>query len=378
MALVAASALGSFDQGGNREDLSDVLAQILEKDRETSLQRIGIGGAATATKHEWVESALGSTVATLDTTLTTTTTSVVLSSGDGLKFRIGTLFKFAGNNPEVLQVTLVATDTLTVVRGYGSTSDPGTSYTAPAVIEIISHPAQEDADFSADSPNIRTKDYNYTQVFTGGISVSDTQEAVDKAGVDSEVTYQTQVKLMEKMRELNIGIIKGIRSADAGSDTSYRSMGGLVEFLSQATGNAADASAASISESLILARMQAIYDDGGNVDTLFVGATQKRKISDFWKDARRRDTETAGAVINEYETDFGVVRVVLERYLGTDKALFVDSSRVKVMPLTGLAMGMKEIARTGRARKYMIDGEYTLEVRNAKKAHGMLYNLATS
>ncbi|MHB9019365.1 MAG: SU10 major capsid protein [Minisyncoccota bacterium] len=379
MAIPGASALSSFDQGGNREDLSDVLASMVEVDVDTALNAIGIKGEATATKHEWVEDALGSVVSSLAAALNTTVTSATVATGDGAKFHIGSLFKIAGNNPEVMQVTAVSTDTLTIVRGYGSTSDPGTNYASGSVIEIISHPAQEDAQFEARAHTIRTKAFNYTQVFFDTVDVSDTQEQVSKAGVDSEVAYQLEKKLLEKKRELNIAAIKGIKSADAGSDSSLRSMGGIVEFISAAGGNAIDAAGAALSKTLLDRALRDVYEDGGEGKLVLAGPIQKPKISEFLKEYRRGDMgDKVGYVVREYDCDFGTVDVRLERYLGNDTVVVLDPARLAVMPLRGCAMYSEDLARTGRSKRKMITGEYTLEVRNATKAHALIYNLATS
>lgn len=377
MALAAATALSTFDQGGNREDLSDVLASIIENDRETTIQLIGISGTATATKHDWVEDELSSWKSSCAEELATAETDLDVAAGDGAKFRIGTIFKIQ-NEPEVMQVTDISTDTLTIVRGYGSTSDPGVAYPINSVIEIISHPVQEDTDAVNYESIIRAKVYNYCQIYAKWIKVSETQEAVDKAGVDSEVAYQSEKKLMEIMRELNINTIHGIISATVGSDTVYRTSGGLIEFITG--GNALDASSADLTETRLLNLLEMVYTDGGNPDTILAGSFQKRRISAFWKEYTRvaGDNRKVGSLVTQYESDFGLLSVVLERYMPPDGIIVLDSARAKVMPLTGRAVGIEDLAKTGLSTKKQIAGEYTLELKNRTKAHGYYYNLTTS
>lgn len=379
MALATATALSSFDQGGNREDLSDVLATIMAQDNETTLNLVGIKGAAKATTHTWVEDELSSYQSAAAEELASAETDLDVYAGDGVKFRIGTLFKFA-NEPEVMQVTAITTDTLTIVRGYGSTVDPGVAIPTLSVIEIISHPVQEDTDPINWESIIRATAFNKTQVFYKTLKVSDTQEAVDKAGVSSEVSYQTEKKMIELMREMNRTLICGIRSADAGSDTSYRSMGGIIEYVSAAGGNYLDAATTDLTETMLLNLLQQVYEDGGNPDTVVAPAFQKRQISGFWKEyVRVGGGETKiGTKVSTYECDFGTVSVILERHMPKDAILVIDKARVAVMPLDGLSMGIQDLARTGRAQRKQLDGEYTCEIRNALKAHGYYYNLTTS
>jgi len=384
MALVADTSLASFDQGGNREDLSDVFNLLVQHNHRSVTNAIGIKGeAAKATKHQWVEGELGGMTSALNGALNTTATTANVATGDGVKFRIGTLFKISGNNPEVLQVTSITADALTVVRGYGSTSDPGTNYADTSVIEIISHPVQEDADIATTgrfAEIVRATAYNYTQKFFDYTQVSDTQEAVDKAGVDSELTFQVQAKLEKLWRELNRSLIYGIRSADAGGAASYRSMGGIYEFVTAAGGNATDAAAAAVTYKLLRAEMKDAYDDGGNIDLIVCGTTQKAKISDIYVELRRMERKDSGMgyIVETVLTDFGEARLVLDTTLEADKVLFLDSTRLRALPLQNLAMSMEDVARTGLARKKMISGEYTMEIMNATKAFSVLYNLSTA
>ena len=372
MALAEATALASFDQAGNREDLSDVLAALFEEDRETTINLIGgVQGQANAVKHEWMEAKLTAWTSALDGALNTAATDPDVTANDGVKFRVGTLFKIR-NEPEVMQVTAVATDALTIVRGYGSTSDPGTNYADGSVIEIISHPVQEDTDPINWEKIIRTRKYNYTQIFYKTVKVSDTQEVVSKAGVDSEIDWQAEAKLKEIRRELDVNVIHGIRAADA-----------MVEYISAAGGNTIDASSADLTETRILNLLEDIYEDGGGTDAklaILCNTFQKRKISAFWKEYRRMDQgdRKVGAIVSTFETDFGVVDVLLERYMSPDAILVIDPKRCNLMPLPLSELSSRDLPKTGLAYKKEIVGQYTLEVRNALEAHAYEYNLSTS
>lgn len=382
MALASTDALASFDQAGNREDLSDVLSAVIARDMESTVNLIGgVSGEATATKHEWMESKLTAWTSSLAAALNTGATSVSVATGDGVKFRIGTLFRIA-NEPEVMMVTDISTDTLTVVRGYSSTSDPGTSYANGSTIQIISHPVQEGTDPINWEAIIRTRHYNICQIFYKTIKVTDTQQNVESAGVGSEIDWQTEQKVLEIGRELNINTIHGIRSETTGSDTAYRSFGGLIEYISASGGNSLDASGNALTTTRLTNLLEDIYDDGGFDGqgrlTVLAGATQKRAISGFLADQRRVDMakQQVGTVVSSYETDFGVVDVMLERYMPDDAILVIDPSRVKLVALKASNLKSRDLPKTGLAYKKEIAGEFTLEVRNALEAHGYYYNLA--
>ena len=80
-----------------------------------------------------------------------------------------------------------------------------------------------------------------------------------------------------------------------------------------------------------------------------------------------------------YESDFGVQRVILSRWVPADKVLLLDLDKLQVMPLAGRSFFVKPLAESGDFRKAQIIGEYTLEVLNGGDGgHGLITGLATS
>ena len=73
-------------------------------------------------------------------------------------------------------------------------------------------------------------------------------------------------------------------------------------------------------------------------------------------------------------SDFGLCRVVLSRWVPKDMALFLDSSRLNVLPLAGRSFHFKTLASGGDYECGQLIGEYTLEMKN-EQAHGYLRGL---
>lgn len=372
MALAATTPLASYDQSaGEFLDLSNELAEIIRRDNTSFLSRVGISGEAVETAHSWMEDSLNANSATMGEALDNSETTVSVATGHGVRFRVGTLFTLnVAGFTEVMQVTAISTDDLTVVRGYGSTTaQAGTAGTTDP-IRIIAHPAQEGQDAPADESKVRTKVTNYTQIFQKGISVSHTMRSVLQAGVADEYTHQVARRLMEVMRELDSSLIAGISSASQGSDTVYRSMGGIIEFSSQSTGNVTTTSEA-LTLSVVNTMCKDIWDDGGTPNFILVGGKQKRAISAFDQSARRSmyDATVAGYVVDKVITDLGfVLDVIVDPWMPDDVAIVGDINKVRVMPLRNSAMRAEDLAKTGSAHKGQVYGEYTAEFRNAKEA----------
>ena len=370
MALAATTPLASYDQAnGEFLDLSNELAEIIRRDNTSFLSRLGISGSATETKHSWMEDSLNANTVTLDESgFDSSETDMTLVSTAAV--RVGSLLRNVSEagKTEVVQVTSVDSATvLTIVRGYGSTT--GEAHTTGSTWNVI-NPSQEGQDPNADTSKVRTKVSNYTQIFQYGINVSHTMRSVLQAGVSDEYTFQVARRLMEAMRELDASIVGGISSSSQGSDTVYRSMGGIIEFASQATGNLNTTSEA-LTLSVINAMAKQIWDDGGYPNFVLVGGKQKRAISTLDQSARRSvyDTTVAGYVVDKIITDLGfILDVIVDPWMPDDTAIVGDIGKCRVMPLANSAMRAEDLAKTGAAFKGQIYGEYTCEYRNAIQA----------
>ena len=133
-----------------------------------------------------------------------------------------------------------------------------------------------------------------------------------------------------------------------------------------------------LTEELLNAALRRVWDNSsGNIDTIVVGGAQKRKINEFASASRQYVPEDTSYrdMINVYESDFGVYRVIMSRWVPEDAVLFLDSSRLDVLPLAGRSFHFKALAATGDSFKGQVIGEYTLEMKN-ELAHAKLRGLA--
>ena len=115
----------------------------------------------------------------------------------GQRFKPGDQVR-PGNAPEVLLVTAVAGNVLTVVRRYGGT--PASNLANGQKLTILGNAAVEGADAPPVRLSTRFRQYNYTQIFTTTVEVSGTLQAVRKHGVADELDYQKQERLRELLR----------------------------------------------------------------------------------------------------------------------------------------------------------------------------------
>jgi len=367
-------------------DLSDELAEIIRTDNNALISKVGVGAfSATALKHIWVEDDLNPNTATVTEGAAFAAGDVTLTVGtdEGTRFKIGTIFKFnERDKTELCRVTAITGDDLTVVRGYGSTSDE--EHADGTTIMIVSHTKQEDwKPTQEDWSQERTGPYNFLTLMGYGIAITRRRQAVSHAGVPSEFAHQAAYRLKEFTRQLDSSIINSIRSASEGSSTDYSSMGGLIEFVSQATGNTSS-TAEALTPSVVNTMIKQIWDDGGMVAggrlAMLVGGVQKRKITAFDVAYRRMDfdSKSAGYVVDKFVSDLGFeCEVIVDPLVPDDTVIIGDLNRLKIGPLTGEAVALEDLAKTGRLLEAMISGEYTCEIKNALEAWAIHTNLSS-
>ncbi len=365
------------------EDVSDLIG-IISPYETPLLDALGNPmREATSTHHEWLEDELlPNKDAVNDSTYTDPAADTDFVVDNGSRFRIGDQIQVEGSE-ELMLVTAINGDTLTVVRGYAGTTSEDLADNQ--VINILGNAALEGNDRPEARFTNRSRCGNYTQIFTAAVEVSGTDIAASQLGLDDELDYQKQERLRELIRDLENTVINGGQPTTnpEGSNSVRRSMKGIIQHLSANifhTGDSGFPSGTGLDESKVNYVLREIWKvSNGNVDLIVVGGFQKRQINAFCADSRTyaaNDT-TFTNMVSVYESDFGVCRVITSRWIPQDAALFLDSSRVSVLPLAGRSFHFKPLASSGDYECGELIGEYTVELKN-EAAHGLVRDLSTS
>jgi len=371
------------------EDVSDIIG-IVSPFETPLLDHLGDAKrAAQSTIHEWVEDALLPNTDTLNQTTFTpdAQNATSLTASNGSRFRVGDQVRPASTS-EVMFVTAVSGNTLTFVLGYGATTE--TTLTNGILLTILGNASLEGDDAPAARFTSRGRKQNYTQIFTAAVGVSGSMQAARTIGVTDELDYQKQERLRELLRDLENTVINGVAPAanPQGSSTVRRTMNGIVRsiatniFQPDSGGIPAggDAGGDELTEEVLNAAMRKVWEQSSaKIDTIVVGGVQKRRINGFIQSSRAytsADTRFRD-LVSVYESDFGVCRVVLSRWVPDGMVLLLDSSRIDVMPLSGRSFQYQPLASTGDATSGLLVGEYTLEFKN-ENAHGLIKALAAA
>jgi hypothetical protein len=251
--------------------------------------------------------------------------------------------------------------------------------------------AVEGADPSAAtiSPTVRLG--NYCQIVQKTIQVSNTLEAVNKAGRKAEKSYQLSKASQELKRDMET-IITANQGRDAGSASAARKLGSILSWLKTNTSvgvsgvdpvtigvsTRSDGATRTFTETLLKEVVAEAFDSGGNPKVLVVGSGLKQKASTFAGIATQRYNAPSNApttilaAADVYLSDFGQLAITPDRFMRTRDALLLDPEYAAVAYLRPFATN--ELARTGDSEKTQLIAEFTLEMRN-EAAHAIVADL---
>ncbi|MCP4597067.1 DUF5309 family protein [Neptuniibacter sp.] len=381
----------------DKVDCSQVLAAVLKGDREI-LGHIKMGPPAHNIMCDWIEDGLNPASfeaysSEVSTTLTFITSFSSQASGKAM-IRDGSILAPVdprGGTDYLVQVTSVlGTAGVKLAGAYGSTTWVTAGLTT--TWHVVASPYSDDDDASSDASVARTKRSNLMQVFERAVSITQTRKGMDMEAVVSELQLQIKRRTMEIKRELALSVTQGISQTgviytDAASE--LMTMTGIINRLRDPDYDATREDTmvtARSGNALVLSDINdlayKIYDAGGLDDSadpiIVVGPKQQRVIAAMENGIRRAEPgeRKVGYYKDVLITDMGVeMPVVLDRWFPAGMLMIMDRSRVALRPLAGDSWHLEKMAKTGRHEKWQISGQYTLEIRNADAAHGLLVDV---
>jgi len=253
----------------------------------------------------------------------------------------------------------------------------------------------EGADATSATLSPSTRIGNYTQIVGKTVQVSGTLEAVDKAGRKSEKAYQLAKASAEIKRDIETIITANQGQAVGTSNSTARKMGSLLSYIKTNTSKngtsvtgvdpttigvstRTDGSTRTFTETILKDVISKVFVSGGTPSALFVSPALKQVVSGFTGlAAQRYQVPTSGqatilAGADLYQSDFGVLQIVPNRFMRTRDALVLDPEYAALAYLRPFQTN--ELAKAGDSDKTQILAELTLEVRN-EAAHGGAFDL---
>lgn len=255
------------------------------------------------------------------------------------------------------------------------------------------------ADPPNDDPTLGARVGNYTQISDKVVSVSHTSEAVDAAAENIQrLAQQMALKLKEMKRDMEVMLTQNI-VANPGSSGTARVAAGLPAWLRTnivlgATGAAPALSggtegypstaltpgtAVAFAEDALNDVIEDCWNAGAEPTIIMVNSNNKRVISETFTGNATRYKDAIDkrltAAIDVYDSDFGELTVVPNRFLSTTaadnySAYVLDPNFAELKFLE--APRQKPLAETGHAKRRLLWAEYTLKIHN-EAAHGAVH-----
>ena len=237
---------------------------------------------------------------------------------------------------------------------------------------------------------------NYTQIVGKTVMVSGTLLASDLAGRKSEMAYQLAKASAEIKRDIETIITANQGQTAGSSGSAARKMGSLLSYIKSNTNVSAgttaggdpttigvstrtDGTTRTFTETILKDVIKQVFEEGGTPSVLMVSPALKQTVSAFTGlAAQRYQVPTSGqatilAGADLYQSDFGVLQIVPNRFMRTRDALVLDPEYAALAYLRPFQTN--DIAKVGDAEKKQILAELTLEVRN-EAAHGGAFDLS--
>jgi len=212
---------------------------------------------------------------------------------------------------------------------------------------------------------------NYTQIFRKLFQVSNTQQAIDPAGMEDEYAFRVQVALEAIGRDIEKALING--TANSGASGTGRRLKGIMSFITTNISTGTGTGRA-LTEAELNTLIQDCYSNGGRPDWLLASYTQVRKLAALMSADRTYNdgntTMTSNVLV--YQSPFGQLAVEGDSQISSTELAVLQKDMWAVAQLRPVSK--IDTPETADAKNGVVHGELTLEAR-AEKMNGKMTGL---
>ena len=361
---------------------------IARSNRTGILQTVSFGTPRTpydGYKMSWLDMRVDATSSpTTGAVLVGATTVPVV---DGTKFRPGMTLGPVGSD-EVLLVTAVVANDLTVTRGFGGTTAAALTSGQVMVIDSVGREenslAQNDGIFQPDPVE------NFFQTMDTAVEFSRRALATLQFGGTNDIAFQLSERIRQLTTQMNRALVRGRKATATVGGSTVTYTGGLRYYLDQVGAIKVDNSAAVLTLDAINAINAEIVTRGGMANTIAVGIKQARKLSALvganYDSQRLADWSADEGSVLQLPSDLPLVgnvnRIVIDTNLADGELVIFDSGMINVVPMASGnaedsgAWRTKDATQNGQdGQRVRVIGDFAMEVRQSKTHMGRLFNI---
>lgn len=248
----------------------------------------------------------------------------------------------------------------------------------------------DNAPATVSTPTVKVN--NRTQISTKDARVSGSARAVDTAGRADELDYQVLKRGRELKRDMETALLAN-KAKVTGSDVLASELGGIGSWIktntdfgatgANPTGDGSnartDGTLRGFTEAQLKIVLRKAWDAGGTPDHLMVGAFNRQVASTFGAATKFQKAEerTIRASFDVYDSDFGELKIVPNRFQRPRDALVLQMDMWQVAFLPGRNFAQFPLAKTGDSDARQLLSEYTL-VSKQEAANGAVFDLTSS
>jgi hypothetical protein len=300
-------ASGSIPSALVIRDVPDFIQYMKRRDRPM-LSLVPRKGSKNIRKWEWGEGDLSPRADALAEALDTTETGVDVVHGD--YFQVNDLVRVNTTGENFLVTAFASANTLTVVRGWGSTS--GTNAASGDGLTILGPASAENVD-AVNSP------ITFGETFSTGAQIFEYSWPMSHRAINTpnyqnksdQFKYELKKKMEESAIDLDLTLLNGVYNEGDGTPTNPATMGGLRD---STTTNVVDINAAPLELIDLMDELQTIYSDvGTDMGMTLMGNYFVKRVFNSWFQPARRSSgsDKKGTLVwDTIETEFGVLKFI--------------------------------------------------------------------
>ena len=267
----------------------------------------------------WFEDDLLGNYTTLGAAATTDTAETYLTVADSSMLAEGDILGLFSQNSDVAEseenvlVTGITSATrIEVKRAYGNAI---AAHASSDYAYKLGNSMQEGYDAPESLVTAKDRKYNYVQIFSKTVMITDTAENIETYGGNRR-SFERRKVAIELKRELESQFLWGAKKIDtAGAHPRYQT-DGIYSMMGTAV-NKLDMAGASLTESAWEGWLRQLFEYGGQDRFFFSGPLILSQISQFALAKQRIDSGVTieyGVKVRKYHSTLGDVNLVLDRH----------------------------------------------------------------
>jgi hypothetical protein len=372
------------------DELVNQAFMIARSNRPGVLQTVSFGASTVpyeGYKMSWLNGRVDAQGSALTGAIDNVVTTVPVVNGSA--FRVGATASLADSD-EVMLVTVVTGNNLTVVRGFGGTTAAASS---GADDEILVDSVGREENSLAENDGIYqpTREENNFQTMDTAIEMSRRALATLQFGNTNDLSFQLEQRVQQLVTQLDRALVRGRKAVATISGKEHTYTGGLAFWTTQAGAINTDNGAAALDLDAINNVNAEIVKRGGMANTIAVGINLARQLNDLvgtkYSSQRLADWTNDEGSVTRLPSDLpligSVTTIVIDTNINDDELFLYDSTKINVVPMgsgnadTDGNWSSEDATQKGQdGQRVRILGDFAMEIRQHETHMARIYNIA--